>query len=60
MPDFYQLFLLLKRRHYNLFVYNMFIRPTEKELESFEPEWTVINAPGFMADPEVDGTRQHN
>ena len=44
----------------NLFVYNMFIRPNEKELESFEPEWTVINAPGFMADPEIDGTRQHN
>lgn len=44
----------------NLFVYNMFIRPTEEELESFEPEWTVINAPGFTADPEIDGTRQHN
>ena len=23
-------------------------------------EWTIINAPGFMADPKVDGTRQHN
>ena len=44
----------------NLFVYNMFIRPTEEEVMSFDPEWTVINAPGFMADPSVDGTRQHN
>ena len=44
----------------NMFAYNMFLRPTEKELETFSPEWTVINAPGFMADPEVDGTRQHN
>ena len=44
----------------NLFAYNMFIRPTEEELRNFDPEWTVINAPGFMADPEVDGTRQHN
>ncbi len=44
----------------NLFVYNMFIRPTEEELETFQPEWTVINAPGFMANPEIDGTRQHN
>lgn len=44
----------------NMFVYNMFLRPTEKELEDFTPEWKVINAPGFMADPEVDGTRQHN
>ena len=44
----------------NLFVYNMFLRPTEKELSDFEPEWTVINAPGFRADAAVDGTRQHN
>ena len=44
----------------NLFVYNMFLRPTEEELRDFEYEWTVINAPGFMADAKVDGTRQHN
>lgn len=44
----------------NLFVYNMFIRPEAAELKGFEPEWTVINAPGFKADPKVDGTRQHN
>ncbi|MDB2606815.1 phosphoenolpyruvate carboxykinase (ATP) [Zobellia sp.] len=44
----------------NQFAYNMFIRPTEEELKNFDPEWTVINAPGFMADVEVDGTRQHN
>ncbi|WP_420603889.1 phosphoenolpyruvate carboxykinase (ATP) [Flagellimonas sp.] len=44
----------------NMFAHNMFLRPTEQELEGFDPEWTVINAPGFMADAEVDGTRQHN
>ncbi len=44
----------------NLFAYNMFLRPNEKELESFDPDWIVINAPGFMADPKTDGTRQHN
>ncbi len=44
----------------NMFAYNMFLRPTEEELVDFLPEWTVVNAPGFMADPEVDGTRQHN
>ena len=38
----------------------MFLRPTEAELENFDPEWLIINAPGFMADPKVDGTRQHN
>ncbi|MBT5354081.1 MAG: phosphoenolpyruvate carboxykinase (ATP) [Flavobacteriales bacterium] len=44
----------------NMFAYNMFLRPTDKEIENFEPEWTILNAPGFMADAEVDGTRQHN
>lgn len=44
----------------NMFAYNMFLRPTQAELDLFEPEWTVINAPGFMANAEVDGTRQHN
>src|SRR5690606_22353096 len=44
----------------NLFCYNMFLRPEMSELENFTPEWHVICAPGFMADPAVDGTRQHN
>ena len=44
----------------NMFAYNMFLRPTQAELENFSPEWTIVNAPGFMADAEVDGTRQHN
>lgn len=44
----------------NLFAYNMFLRPTDKEIENFEPEWTIVSAPGFKANPEVDGTRQHN
>ena len=44
----------------NMFAYNMFIRPTEEELKNFNVEWTVINAPGFMADAALDGTRQHN
>lgn len=44
----------------NMFVYNMFVRPKREDIETFEPDWHVIAAPGFMADPEVDGTRQHN
>lgn len=44
----------------NMFAYNMFLRPTEAELESFSPEWHIVCAPGFKADPEIDGTRQHN
>jgi phosphoenolpyruvate carboxykinase (ATP) len=44
----------------NLFVHNMFIRPQEKDLKSFTPDWLILNAPGFKADPATDGTRQHN
>lgn len=44
----------------NMFAYNMFIRPTSEQLENFQPEWNVICAPGFMAIPDLDGTRQHN
>lgn len=44
----------------NLFANNLFIRPGIEELKSFKHEWTIINAPGFHADPAVDGTRQHN
>ncbi|QRM88369.1 phosphoenolpyruvate carboxykinase (ATP) [Lacinutrix sp. WUR7] len=44
----------------NMFAYNMFLRPTEEELKDFSPEWTIVNAPDFKADPEIDGTRQHN
>ncbi|MFA7272836.1 MAG: phosphoenolpyruvate carboxykinase (ATP) [Crocinitomicaceae bacterium] len=42
------------------FGYNMFLRPTAEELENFVPEWNIVCAPDFQADPEVDGTRQGN
>ena len=44
----------------NQFAYNMFLRPSQDELAHFEHEWTIINAPGFLAHPGVDGTRQEN
>lgn len=44
----------------NQFAYNMFLRPSQSELKTFEPEWLILNAPGFHANPAVDGTRQHN
>ena len=44
----------------NMFAYNMFLRPTREQQESFESDWTVLCVPGFMADPAIDGTRQHN
>jgi phosphoenolpyruvate carboxykinase (ATP) len=44
----------------NLFAYNMFLRPTEKDLKNFEPEWEVFAFPSVKADPAVHKTRQEN
>jgi phosphoenolpyruvate carboxykinase (ATP) len=43
----------------NLFANNLFLRP-EVFSPASQPEWTIIAAPGFMAEPKIDGTRQHN
>jgi phosphoenolpyruvate carboxykinase (ATP) len=44
----------------NLFAKDLFLRPTETELQNFTPEWHIVQAPSFMADPAIDGTRQPN
>ena len=41
---------------HNLFAYNMFLRPTPEELAAFQPEFTVLHAPGYQADPRKHGT----
>ena len=41
----------------NLFARNMFIQAKDIELLSHAPQFTVLAAPNFHADPEVDGTR---
>lgn len=45
---------------HNLFANNLFLRPTVEEIKNFKHDWLIINAPGFKADPKIDGTRQHN
>lgn len=45
---------------HNLFCYNMFLRPSKEELKSFQSDFTIICAPDFQADPELDGTRNQN
>lgn len=40
----------------NLFVHQLFIRPTEEELKTHEAQFTILAAPSFKADPAVDGT----
>ncbi len=41
----------------SLFARNMFIRTTPEEQKDFTPEFTILCAPGFSADPEIDGVR---
>ncbi len=42
---------------HNLFIRTMLVRPQADELEGFEPEFTVIDLPSFVADPARHGCR---
>ncbi len=39
----------------NLFIHQLLIRPTEEQLDSYTPDFTIYAAPGFKCIPEVDG-----
>jgi phosphoenolpyruvate carboxykinase (ATP) len=41
----------------NLFAYNMFLRPTEEELEDFRPDWQILAAPGLSLNSAECSTR---
>ena len=40
-----------------LFARNMFIRPPRAELADFKPDFTILHAPEYEADPAADGCR---
>jgi phosphoenolpyruvate carboxykinase (ATP) len=42
---------------HGLFIRHMLRRPERAELDSFVPEWTVVNCPSFEADPAKHGCR---
>jgi len=42
---------------HGLFIRHLLRRPERTELDSFVPDWTVINCPGFEADPARHGCR---
>jgi phosphoenolpyruvate carboxykinase (ATP) len=44
----------------NLFAYNMFLRPTEDELDTFKADWHILSVPGLRLNARESGTRQHN
>ncbi|MEJ5246811.1 MAG: phosphoenolpyruvate carboxykinase (ATP) [Caldilinea sp.] len=41
----------------SLFARNLFIQANDEELTVHKPEFTLIQAPGFHAIPDIDGTR---
>ncbi len=48
--------VVCSRPYHALFMHNMLIRPTARELAEFTaPDYTIYNAGSFPADPEVDG-----
>ena len=42
---------------HNLFIRTLLVRPSEAELASFAPEYTIIDLPSFRADPARHGCR---
>lgn len=42
---------------HGLFIRHMLRRPAREELDSFVPEWTIVNCPSFKADPARHGCR---
>ena len=42
---------------HNLFIRHLLRRPERDELDSFAPDWTIINCPSFKADPARHGCR---
>ena len=40
----------------NLFIHQLLLRPTEEQLKSYVPDFTIIAAPGFKCVPERDHT----
>lgn len=58
----YQLSVRVHSEHpwQSLFAYNMFLRPSEKELETFSPDWEVFAFPTIKADATKHKVRQEN
>jgi phosphoenolpyruvate carboxykinase (ATP) len=44
----------------NLFCNDLFLRATAEEVQTQHPDWVILQAPSFEADPAKHGTRQTN
>ncbi len=48
--------IITERAWHNLFARQLFVRPDPQKTDQHVPEYTLIDAPGFRATPEDDGT----
>ena len=49
--------MVTERAWHGLFIRHLLRRPERSELDTFSPDWTVINCPSFKADPLRHGCR---
>jgi len=49
--------IVTEQAWHNLFARNMFLQPTVDELTAFEPQFTILQAPGLEAAPGTPGLR---
>ncbi len=45
---------LLERPYHALFIKQLLIRPTSQQLQTFHPDWTVVDLCRTQTDPEID------
>lgn len=56
-PDYkFPIRVVTENAWHSLFARNLFIRRSQGELPGHVPEFTILQAPGFRAIPEIDGT----
>ncbi len=48
---------MVERPYHATFIKQLLIRPSEADLRSYEPDWTIVDLCYLTCDPEVDGTR---
>lgn len=49
--------VVTEKAWHSLFARCLFLRPTTEQLKGFTPEWTILHACDFHADPTRDGTK---
>jgi phosphoenolpyruvate carboxykinase (ATP) len=57
-PDFrVKVRVVTEQAWHSLFASNLLIVPSVDRRRDFEPDFTIVHAPGFQAEPAIDGTR---